>query len=332
MGSFRCTLERSTALSPSATFYQTMQVFTVLAKRQPFQSFEILTYPFDIYIWTMWLMLTLILLLFTFIFERIHIPTLHFIYDVRCTSSININIIATSLGQPAFNTLQPQRNFARYFTTMWALMTFLLRSTYQSSLYDFLNSDKTVQPPNTAAELAARKFTLIVNVATSDSFSGIPILRNKQLDLKIMNITDAGGYPILEANPDKNYATGTPRDFLVDYVNSYHKYGVFHVLEETIFSQQLCVYFSKHSYLLPSFDRVLLNLRSFGLIDHWARQVFDDRFLEQTGEERIPLALGISQLWSIFKTCLIIDLLAVMVFVVEIVYYKCSHRKLNSSK
>ncbi|XP_073831805.1 uncharacterized protein [Musca autumnalis] len=295
LGSFRCTLERSTALSPSATFYQTMQVFTVLALRHPFDSFEILTYPFDIYIWTLWILMTLGLLLLTIICEKLQKQSLYFLFGGQSTSSINI--IAMALGQPVSNALQPQRNLARYFTTLWVVMAFLLRSSYQSSLFDFLNSDKTEKPPDTAAELAKRRYTLIVNMATADSFSAIPIIRNKLLKVMVMNISDTGGFPILEENPHKNYVTGTPRDFLVNYVNDDRKYGVFHVLKETIFSQQLCVYFSKHSYLVEYFDRIIQNLRSFGFIYHWAKQVFDDRFLEISAEERRPVALGFSQLW-----------------------------------
>lgn len=324
LGSFRCTLERSTALSPSMTFYQTMQVFTVLSKREPWSSFEIIAYPFDFHIWLILLILMLSLLSSAHILEHVRVKLLKFIYGFHSAYFININILAITLGQAAH--VMPYRNFARYIFFMWILLTMILRSIYQGSLYDFLKSQKTVAPPDTAAELTQRKYKLIVNVATGDSFSGVPIIRDKQIEVLIMNITDSGGFPLLEANPDKRYVTGTPRDFLTYYVNTYNKYGVFHVLKETIFSQQLCVYFTKHSYLVKIFDHVLQNLRSFGLIDYWASLVLDDRFLEEVEEASTETPLTFTQLSGVVEISMYLYLLTFIVFILEILWFKFNEK------
>lgn len=324
LGSFRCTLERSTVLSPSSTFYQTMQVFTVLALKQPWTSYEIITYPFDKYIWTLFFGLLLVLLISNTLLKIGHGNILQFVYGNSSISTINSNIIAMSLGQPC--SLEPQRNFARYFATLWILLTFILRSTYQGSLYDFLNSQKTIDSPDTSRELNERQYKLIVNTATADSFSQIPAVRDKLLEVLIMNISDTAGFPLLEANMDKRYVTGTPRDFLLSYVNIHKKFGVFHILKETIFSQQLCVYYTKHSYLINTIDLILQRLRSFGLIYHWARQVFDDRFLEKSSIEPAPDSLGLSQLSCIFVACLYLYSLATLVFIFEIAWHRFYNR------
>ncbi|KAI8124052.1 Glutamate receptor 2 [Lucilia cuprina] len=324
LGSFRCTLERSTALSPSMTFYQTMQVFTVLALRQPWTSFEIIAYPFDFHIWLVLLALMLFLLSSPHILDHLRHKTLKFIYGFSSPNFININVIAITLGQTA-NSL-PQRNFARYILFMWILLTMILRSIYQGSLYDFLKSQKTLAPPDTTAELTERKYQLILNMATGDSFSGIQIIRDKLIEVLIMNISDAGGFPLLEANPQKRYVTGTPKDFLTYYVNTHDKYGVFHVLKETIFSQQLCMYFTKHSYLVEPFNHVLQNLRSFGLIDYWAELVLDDRFLEEVDEVSTETPLTLAQLSGIVQICLYLYLITFIVFVGEILWFKFNKR------
>lgn len=325
MGSFRCTLERSTALSPSKTFYQTMQVFTVLALWQPWTSFEIIAYPFDVHIWIVLLVLLIFLLGSPHILEYFQIKILKFIYGFSSASFINTQIIAITLGQTVHSL--PLRNFARYILFMWILLTMVLRSIYQGSLYDFLTSQKALAPPDTAGELTERKYQLIINTATSDSFSGIQILRDKLIKVLIMNMSDTGGFPLLEANPDKRYVTGTPKDFLTYYVNTHNKNGVFHVLRETIFSQQLCVYFTKHSYLVKSFDHILQNLRNFGLIDYWARRMLDDRFLEEMVEINTAAPMTLTQLSGIMQICLHLYFLTMLVFICEILWFKFNKNK-----
>ncbi|KAM7348601.1 uncharacterized protein ACRADG_007878 [Cochliomyia hominivorax] len=327
LGSFRCTQERSTALSPSMTFYQTMQVFTVLSLREPWTSFEIIAYPFDLHIWIILLALLICLLSSALILEYFRCNILKFIYGFSTANYININILAITLGQ-AVNAV-PVRNFARYIFLMWVLLTMILRSIYQGSLYDFLKSQKTLAPPDTAAELTARKYKLIVNMATGDSFSGVQIIRDKLIEVLIMNITDSGGFSILEANPDKRYVTGTPKDFLTYYVHTHNKYGVFHILKETIFSQHLCVYFTKHSYLVGIFDHVLQNLRSFGLIDYWASLVLDDRFLEEVEEPNKETPLTFTQLSGIMEICFYLYLFTIVVFIFEVMWFKLKNRNKN---
>ncbi|XP_075155866.1 uncharacterized protein LOC142229211 [Haematobia irritans] len=324
MGSFRCTLQRSTVLTPSSTFYQTFQVFAVLALKQALGSFEVITYPFDIYIWFISLGLTLGLVASSYLCSVFNKKILKFIYDTTSLSIINANIIAITLGQPTIG--EQRRNFARYFATLWVLWTFVLRSTYQGALFDFLNSQKTIDPPDTTKELTERNYRLVVNLATSDAFSGVPSIRDKQLQVQIMNVSDTGMFPVLEENPDKPLVSGSPRDFLVHYVNSFRKFGVFHVLPEAIFSQQLCVYFSKHSYLVNIFDHLLKNLRSFGLIDHWAKQVFDDRFLETLPANTETIPLSLSHVSSVFMLCVYAYGFSTLVFIIEVIWFKCNER------
>uniref|UniRef100_A0A1I8PNM8 Putative ionotropic receptor ligand binding domain-containing protein n=1 Tax=Stomoxys calcitrans TaxID=35570 RepID=A0A1I8PNM8_STOCA len=325
LGSFRCTLERSTVLTPTATFYQTMQVFTVLALKQALGSFEVITYPFDIYIWSISLGLTAILVASTYIFNLFYKNALEIIYETTSLSVISANIIAITLGQPTIG--KQKRSMTRYFIFIWVLWTFVLRSTYQGALFDFLNSQRTIEPPDSSKELVERHYTLVVNLATSDAYSGVAAIRDKQLKVQIMNVTDTGGFPVLEENSNKPYVTGTPRDFLIHYVNVHRKFGVFHVLPESVFSQQLCIYFSKHSYLVTSFDRILLNLRSFGLINHWAKQVFDDRFLATSPANAETKALSLSHLSSVFMLGIYMYASATIVFFLEIIWYRCYEKR-----
>lgn len=327
LGSFRCTLQRSTTLSPSMTFYQTMQVFTVLARREPWSSLEIIAYPFDLNIWIVLLILILFILSSSHILHYLCENYLKFIYGFSSSSFINANMIAILLGQTAH--VLPRRNFSRYILFMWILLTMILRSIYQGSLFEFLKSQKTLALPDSTQDLTERKYQLIVNVATGDSFSGIPIIRDNKIKLLIMNITDAGGYPILEANPDKRYVTGTPKDFFTYYANQNKKYGIFHVLKETIFAQQLCVYFTKHSYLVEPFDRILQNLHNFGLIDFWAGMLLDDRFLEDVDKITTATPLTIAQLSGIMEIYLYLCSLAFVVFLGEILWFKYLNKELK---
>ena len=310
------------------TFYQTMQVFTVLARREPWSSFEIIAYPFDFNIWFVLMVLLLFILSSTHILMYSCRNVLKFIYGFSSATLINTNMIAIVLGQTAHS--MPKRNFARYIFLMWILLTLILRSIYQGSLFDFLKSQKTLTLPDSTLELTERKYKLIVNMATGDSFSGVPIIRDKKIEVLIMNISDAGGYPILEANPDKRYVTGTPKDFLTYYVEQHNKYGVFHVLKETIFAQQLCVYFTKHSYLVAPFNRILEFLGNFGLINFWAGLLLDDRFLEKVDEiNTAHTPLTFTQLSGIVEICLYLYVLTIVVFLGEILWFKYQNKNID---
>lgn len=299
------------------TFYQTNQVLSVLAKQEPWSTYEILTYPFNIYVWSSLLMFYLLPIFLAFILHRLSIRLLYFIFgivDIREMIFMWTGILLAQISTP-----EPSANFARFIFVMWLLLTLVLRSSYEALLYDFFSTQKLIPAPATLDQLIHRGYKLVVTPSTADSMSKIKAVENQEIELLMMNVSDTEVYAILEDNPEKNYAASTPSDFLKYYMISEQKNGKFKILNEDIYIHHISVYFTKHSYLRLPVNIILRNLRASGIIDHWSRLFVGEIHTNKQGLDLHKPSLTLTQLYGIFEVQCYMWVIALLVFFVECV-------------
>ncbi|XP_011193650.1 uncharacterized protein LOC105219304 [Zeugodacus cucurbitae] len=313
LGCFRRTQERATVLTSSISFYQTTQVFAVLERQEPWSTYEILTYPFNIHVWSSLLFFYLVPIFIAFILHRLSVRLLHFIFGILHVREMFFMWTGILLSQIAIP--EPSANFARYIFVMWLLLTFVLRSSYQALLYDFFSTQKVIAAPATLDQLIQREYKLVVTESTADSMSGIKALRNREIEVLALNMTDIGIYIELEGNPEKNFVASTPSDFLKYYMISEQKYSKFTILKEDVFLHHISVYFTKHSYLKLPVNRILRNLRAGGIIEHWS--LVRELHANKNGLDK--QALTLTQLYGIFVIQCLMWVAALLVFLVEYV-------------
>ncbi|XP_055842729.1 uncharacterized protein LOC129909680 [Episyrphus balteatus] len=315
LGCFRYTLERATVLTASYSFYQTPQVFFVRARRVPFSAFEIMTYPFDNYVWTLMLSIIITAILLSVYLGKYQPKKLWFIFGYGETANI-FNVISAWMGHPVVPL--PKKTFARFILALWILTALVLRNAYQGLLYKILNSSLSKLLPDLATQLAEQEYVVVVSTSSNDTLSQLPIVRNGNLRLLVMQINELDTYPILE-NSTSKLASSLPRDFVSYYVRQTKKNGVFRILKESIFAHQICVYFTKHSFLTVRFDEVLKSFRSFGLIDYWAsKNLANEMIANEKEKSRKEKSLTMEQLDGAFALLSMCLLIAMVVFIVEI--------------
>ncbi|XP_055842730.1 uncharacterized protein LOC129909681 [Episyrphus balteatus] len=325
-GCFRYTLDRAVVLTASYSFYQTVQVFFVKTHIEPWTSFEIMLYPFDIYIWYLMLIIIISTIMLSIFLEKYQPNILMFVFGSGKSGNV-FNIFTVLLGYPI--TPEPRRNFARFILILWMFSALVLRNSYQGLVYYLLSSNLAKLPPDTSKELAEQNYVAVVSSSSNDTLSQLPIIRNGNLRLLVKKINEQDTYPILE-NSSMKLASSLPRDFVSYHVAKTKKYGVFHILKESVFTHQIVVYFTKHSFLTARFDEVLKSFRSFGLIEYWAsKNLADDMIEKNPFEPKGEVSLKMDQFDGVFwllSSCLIVS---VLIFVVELISVKFAYiRKL----
>ncbi|XP_037932778.1 uncharacterized protein LOC119667547 [Teleopsis dalmanni] len=293
LGCFRLTLERAKILTPALPYHQTTQVYSILLSNRAYTSLEILSFPFDELTWSC-ICLILLVMFFTttFIQYSFHkyksrrtmlgnIKTNSKFIDIFATSMLEniktnskfIDIFAVFIGSSIKKA--PRANFARCLFFFWCIYGLTLRTAYQSLLYKLLETDLYRSPPRCIIDLLADKYKLVMLKTTFDSVKKETYIEKGLIDVIIQHSTDdlnPFNYLVLERNIP--LAAVSPLDFLALYESIHRKHETFYVLPEIIFSQQITMYFKKHSYLTDRFDKILLQLRSQGLINYWAQKSF----------------------------------------------------------
>ncbi|XP_037813405.1 uncharacterized protein LOC119604698 [Lucilia sericata] len=322
LGSFRYTLERSTVLTAAVPYYQTHQIYGILTNTQLYTSLEILLYPFDNITWII-IFLSLLLGLFIAI-------VIDYFYD-KCL------LIQVAIGYPALKTpttdvlrflmgqslIQiPETNFARFMIIFWHIYGLLLRTAYQSLLFQLLKLNVYHEPPKTLTDLINQQCTLVMTEGTYDSVYTVNRIQQGFIEvIKLQNTSEQSSYFFVEYDKqDRCLAAVSSKDFLTYHVINERKRGVFYVLPEKIFAQHITMYFSKHSFLIDRFNELFMNLRGMGLIDFWAHQSLDTDYIEnkhKTDFKSINLSdiKGILIIWSVLL------LATVVVFFLEVVIF-----------
>ncbi|XP_059223293.1 uncharacterized protein LOC131997048 [Stomoxys calcitrans] len=323
LGSFRVTLERAAVLTGAESYYQTWQAYAFLKRAQPYTSLEILVYAFDNRTWIC-LVISFLTALLVAYFVQLRYDTSYWARIVmgipRPTAPLT-NIVMMMTGQ-AIGAL-PENTFCRFVLTLWDLFGLLLRTAYQSLLFQLLQSDLYHPAPFGLVDLMSRGCKIVTTNGTYDSVSTVPTFYLRLIEMHIIkNVSEQSIFFYVEAHKHECYAGISPEDFIIHHARVENKRGMFIVLPEKIFTQHLTIYFTKHTFLIDRFNEVLQNLRAMGLIDFWASNSVDRTYVEVPTEKQVFLPLTMGNLEGIFVTYLVLTALALVIFFVEIVISK----------
>ncbi|XP_055842731.1 glutamate receptor ionotropic, delta-2-like [Episyrphus balteatus] len=313
LGSFRYTMERADIMTAALPYYQNWQIFGVLKYTRPYTAIEILIFPFTTSTW---------LSLITFVVVLMSLGLLAMSY-CKIVERLFLEFSGIQLVESFFGVSishLPHGNFLRYLLIMWAIFAFVIRSAYQSLLFKLLQSKLYQKPPETLQELVTQGYTLVLTQGTFETVVNMLKIENKKIRYLIRdNPSDLAIYEFIERTPGK-YAGVSPIDFLTYYVQANSRRDIFHILREKVSAQHNTMYFSKHSYLIERFNKILMNLRGCGMIDLWASQSWDTSYFDQRnkgGYVKEPLKL--SQLRGAFDIYLVLIFVAFVVFLLEMI-------------
>lgn len=159
VGMYTITFLRS-KLMTSSEFYYSVPFIMIVPPGERLTAFEKLFRPFSLIVWI------LLLLTFSIAFVVITIMKFQrnslkdFIFGTRNRSPY-LNVLIGFVG--GAQTVEPQRNFARFLLMMYLLFCLVKRSLYQGALFQFLQMDdrhSAVQSIDEVVELNFRVFML----------------------------------------------------------------------------------------------------------------------------------------------------------------------------
>lgn len=330
LGSFRYSLERSTLLTAVLPYYQTYQTYGILKETQLYTSLEMLLYPFDVMTWICVLISVFIGMIISF--------TVVFFYDKSLLVQMAIgyprmrtpmqDIIRMFLGQPIMDI--PHTSLSRTALILWHIHGLLLRTAYQSLLFQLLKLSLYHEPPQSLSDLIAEGCSLVMTVTTYETVNTVPRIQTGDINvIQLQNASELSSYIYLEEDTTKSCLVAvSPMDFLTYHAIVEAKRGVYYVLPEKIFTQHITMYFTKHSCFISRFNELIMNLRSMGLINFWALKTLDIEYLKNSRESDYrPVKLN--DLDGIFMICGVFHLVSTIVFCLEVLYY---HLKLIFGK
>ncbi|KAH8287429.1 hypothetical protein KR054_007110 [Drosophila jambulina] len=220
----------------------------------------------------------------------------------------------------------PRRNFARFLLLVWLLQTLVLRAAYTGQLYLLLQDLGMRAPLQELSEVVAQGYVFHMLPALQSVFhDSMPSIRVRVVNshehslLRLRDEDDPGiAVPLLQ-----------PTVYQFDYrsgPNSNH----LAVLPVPLMTAPLTLYMRPHSYLKRRIDRLLMAMMSSGIVYRF-RSMYLDR-IERIAKRRRtiePQPLTLWRLSGIFACCGALQLLAVLVFGLELLAAATGHRRLR---
>lgn len=97
---------------------------------------------------------------------------------------------------------------------------------------------------------------------------------------------------------------------------------------ETITNSIIVIYMQKDSSLLTTFDKHIQKLADYGIIRKWINE-YEDRKYFRSYRIKLPRPVSFSQIEGIFYICGILHCIAILVFVVELLWRWLTERLIN---
>ncbi|XP_039430296.1 uncharacterized protein LOC120413502 isoform X1 [Culex pipiens pallens] len=275
VGGYSVREERVALMEPSVT-YHVVSLMLAVPPGRPYTAFEKLFRPFTL---ITWLMIALYLLLgcLCIVVLRFYPNSIRNFTYGRRTGSPLINMLNSFFGGALVRT--PARNFARTLLFMWMYYSFVMRSLYTGSLYEFLQQNKTFSHISSIEHLESEGIPYLISDTFKAFLTAYPqVLRRTQP---------------LEDNPPAeifhnlkrgrlNAAVLATHDYIAWYNERYFREGVVHLADDVLLQQPICLYFPKRNCLTHPVNLQIENIKVSGLLGYWMHQYVGYRFYKRT--------------------------------------------------
>jgi hypothetical protein len=159
-----------TSPSTNLNFHFTVQFLEerasfFLTQREPYSAYEKLWLPFDDTTWIFFIAVFLYSFLSIFVINLMSENLQYMFYGENVNTPI-FNVVGTFFG--ISQTRLPDANFPRILLMTFILYCLILRTAYQSLLFEYVATDMRKPSPTTIDELIDQKFTICSEHVTND--------------------------------------------------------------------------------------------------------------------------------------------------------------------
>ncbi|XP_055842725.1 uncharacterized protein LOC129909676 [Episyrphus balteatus] len=256
LGSFWFTRARSQVLTASDSYFQSSNVAVLVKNSLNYESPGILWFPYKFKASMVLIASFIIMLGFGYIIEKWSTFMPNKRRRNRC-----INFIAWTLGLPSITL--PVQNSRRIFVMAWILFGLVIRAQYS---------------------VVALDYTIILSQFGYNALNDTTIFTDTGLQHKIIDFQghESPLFVYLEKHSNERLFVISPLEFLLNYVGENRKGGVLTTLKESFMLQNICIYFTKHSFLVDRVNLLIQRINSAGLLNSWAKTQIDWSYLKSS--------------------------------------------------
>ncbi|XP_023158812.1 uncharacterized protein LOC110117946 [Ceratitis capitata] len=225
-----------------------------------------------------------------------------------CTS-----LIITMMGNPL--QVLPRRNSARLLLMAWLLATLVLRSAYQSKLFDTLRTSQRMPVPNSIAGLVENKYILLADRYVN--------FYPENMTLIVLNVAER--YRFVQNSESIRFATFSMLDTLTWHNQLNWNTSRLTYIPEPIYLMQVSMFFKKHSILRSIFNYRIQQLMGAGITSHIAQKHVVKKFQGMNERlQRLP-AISSNMLSGLYLLYAFLMAVACLLFALELL----AHRNLR---
>ncbi|XP_070491069.1 uncharacterized protein [Chironomus tepperi] len=304
LGDFFMSAVRNKYFDSSISMFTTPMVF-IIPPGRPYRSIEKMLQPFERTVWIIILATIAVAVLVIGIINAKFQHLRAFIFGRGVKSPI-INILIGMVGTQ--QVVLPGRNFARFILMMFLLLCLVLRSIYQGSVFQFLQSKKHHKEIQTIDEMIENDFTFYMFETAYNVMQNYPeIGKRSKLMVAIPTITGDEKIAALES--------------LIEIKAVIKNGSSIRYCKESVLTFNIVIYFRKHFYLRNEINKKIDYLLSSGIIEYWVKCEFQKR-AGHDDEDKGPRNLNLDDLKGPFVLMMGLHVVSIFVFILEVIIHR----------
>jgi hypothetical protein len=273
--------------------------------------FEKLLQPFDIIVWILFSITLLIGFTVICLLNFKYKSCRAFVFGDKVNHPV-LNMLIAVLGSQ--QKILPKTNFARFILMMFLILCLVLRSIYQGSLFQFLQSDGRKKEVQTIREMIEQDFTFYSYESHADLIKyGFPEVFKRLKFTKHHMIMEQAHEETQKIALMEGLRTIKSNQKII-------KNSSYILCKERFGAVNTVLYLPKNSHLTTTINKKFKMMKTAGLIDFWIKEYFD-KSTKIVREKRLK-KLNISELASVFYLLIIGHSLASLIFLCELL---CHH-------
>ncbi|XP_065365314.1 uncharacterized protein LOC135958338 [Calliphora vicina] len=223
-----------------------------------------------------------------------------------------------------------KQGFLKLFKLQWLLLIFLLRISYEGSIFQAIRKSPYQHLPLTIDEVVQQNYSLITDYANGRLLNELTLLKN------ITTIVPGNPQTVLESIDDLPLKTGVLSSdnlvaiFMKGRLGNISDYAI---VRDKVFNTMSCAYFPRLSFMAPMVNSLFKQYGMFGIFY---------KFGKELGLENLPMttdhlrrryswnpqtALDLALLNTVFRCYAVMNVLAALTFVLELLSLHCNKLK-----
>lgn len=308
---FWLNIKRLSLMDATFPYVSEILVF-IIPPGESYTNFEKMIRPFSFIIWMLISICLIVGLVAIIITKRQSIEVRDFFFGVKVKEPI-LNLIRIIFG--VAQTVQPHRNFSRFLLMNSLLLFLIIRTLYQASLYQILNSDDHNKIVQSIDEMIEKDFKFYASLGTVDVLTSYSSLENR-----VIAADTAMKRNILKIIRRDPLFKGTVSESMTSalYFNQIHhdQPEINKICKQKFKTLQVVILMKKESFVIGALNIYIELLKSAGLIEYWHSKILDLKYRDISNSKR-PHVLTLQQLSGSFNLLICGHLIAILSFIIN---------------